>query len=81
MILTGAQIRAARALIGITRSELAYQARLHPNAVKYWEVRDTIPRYQPYAVGRIERCLERLGVVAFADPHPGVRLSILDNFA
>ena len=37
MIMSGNQIRAARALIGWRRDELAAAAGLHPNAVKYYE--------------------------------------------
>ena len=39
MIVTGNQIRAARALLGWKRRDLA----LHPNAVAYWERREHIP--------------------------------------
>ena len=33
----GSQIRAARALLGWRREDLATAANLHPNAVSYWE--------------------------------------------
>lgn len=79
MIRTGAQIRAARALLGLKRADLAGAAKLHPNAVKYWEAR-TVPTPPPYAVRAMEEALEKLGVVAFIDPYPGVRLSTRDNF-
>jgi transcriptional regulator with XRE-family HTH domain len=77
MIRTGAQIRAARAMLGLRREDLATAAGLHPNAVKYWEARDVPPSYLPYA---IERALTMLGVIAFADPSPGARLSVVNNF-
>jgi len=79
MIGKGVQIKAARALVGITRADLARRAGLHPNAVKYWEAR-TVPTPPPYAVRAMEEALEKLGVVAFIDPYPGVRLSTGDNF-
>ena len=80
MISTGKQIRAARAMLGLRREDLAKAAGLHSNAVKYWEARDVPPGQQPYAIDRIERALTILGVIAFADPHPGVRLSVVNNF-
>lgn len=73
MIKSGAQIRAARALLGMKRTDLARAAGLHPNAIKYWEARDIPPGCQPFAIGRIATALRANGVVAFADPHPGVR--------
>lgn len=39
MIKTGAQIKAARAMLGLRREDLARAASLHPNAVQYWENR------------------------------------------
>lgn len=82
MIRTGAQIRAARALLGLKRADLARAAKLHPNAVKYCEARQVVPLgfSPPYAVARIEKALRELGVIATADPHPGVQLSMGDNF-
>ena len=80
MISTGKQIRAARAMLGLRREDLAGAAGLHSNAVKYWEARDVPPGQPPYAIDRIERALTILGVIAFADPYPGVRLSVVNNF-
>jgi len=36
-IVSGAQVRAARAMLGWRRRDLAAAAGLHPNAVAYWE--------------------------------------------
>ena len=80
MIRTGSQIRAARAMLGLRRDDLAEAAGLHSNAVKYWEARDVSPGRPPYAIDCIERALTVLGVIAFADPYPGVRLSVVNNF-
>jgi transcriptional regulator with XRE-family HTH domain len=38
----GKQIRAGRALLGWTRSELARAAGLHSNSVAYWENADSL---------------------------------------
>ena len=74
MIKTGAQIRAARAMLGLRRDDLARAASLHPNAVQYWENREVPAGPQPYAVERILAALKEKGVETFADPSPGVRL-------
>lgn len=73
MIKSGAQIRAARALLGMRRVDLARAAGRHANAVKYWEARDIPQGCQPIAIDRIATALKAKGVVAFADPLPGVR--------
>ena len=85
MIVTGRQIKAARALIGMRAADLARAAGLHRNAVGYWERRRTIPRPrylgggldvgEPFAVEAIRRALGAAGVETFADPSPGVRLA------
>ena len=70
----GAQIRAARAMLGLRRKDLAQAASLHPNAVQYWENREVPAGPQPYAVERILAALKEKGIETFADPSPGVRL-------
>ena len=52
------------------------------SAQRVWAIleetaRDVPPGYLPYA---IERALTMLGVIAFADPSPGARLSVVNNF-
>ncbi len=64
MVSTGKQIRAARAMLGLRREDLATAAGLHSNAVKFWEARDVPPGHPPYAIDRIERALTILGVIA-----------------
>jgi len=75
MIVSGSQIRAARALAGLRRCDLATAASIHANAVKYWERHSTIPRREPYAVRKMREALQRRGVATFTDPAPGVRLA------
>jgi hypothetical protein len=68
MIATGAQIRAARAMLDWTRPQLAQASGLHKNAVRYWEQRADIPmdRFSvPFAVKQIEEALQREGVQLF----------------
>ena len=61
MIVTGTQIRAARALVGLRRTDLAKAAGLHANAVSYWERHVHIPSAQrePVGVRRMREALER----------------------
>jgi hypothetical protein len=76
-IVAGAQIRAARALLGWRRKDLSAAAHLHPNAVGYWERRDVIPAggfSEPHACARMREALERVGVQFIAEPGPGVVL-------
>ena len=78
MITTGSQIRAARALAGLRRSDLAKAAGLHTNAVSYWERHEHIPRRsEPWAVAKIREALALHGIAVFTDPSPGVRLAPL----
>jgi len=82
-IVCGSQIRAARALLGLTRAQLARAAGLHPNSVKYWESFHQIPTPrdigsgltvgEPFAVNRIRKTLAHHGVETFSSPSPGVR--------
>ena len=65
VICNGAQIRAARGLLGWTQARLAQASSLHPNAVAYWEGHDDIPTgvYQtPVACRRIREALLGAGV-------------------
>ena len=75
MITIGTQIRAARALLGLSQTALARQSLLHENAVAYWEKQVTLPKgAEPYAVGNMRIVLESLGVVFIGERSPGVRL-------
>ena len=63
LIVTGCQIRAARALLGWTRSDLAHAAGLHANSIAYWEEMDVISgRRPPHACTRMREALHRAGV-------------------
>lgn len=77
MISRGAQVRAARALLGWTRAELAQAAGLHRNAIAYWEAKTAIPAgaySEPLACRRIREALRNAGVEVFASPYVGIRL-------
>jgi transcriptional regulator with XRE-family HTH domain len=76
-IARGGQIKAARALIGWSRHDLAIAAGLHVNAVAWWETKDVIPigtYAEPVACRRIREALRMAGVVFLINPSPGVRI-------
>ena len=65
MFVTGRQIRAARALLGWTRADLAEAAGLHPNSVAYWENTTEIPTrpsQEPHACRLIRKALRAVGL-------------------
>ncbi len=76
MFVTGAQIRAARALAGLTAEQLARLAGLHANSVAYWEHAESIPAHrfrEPHACRLMREALASRGIEAFSHPAPGVR--------
>jgi len=76
-ISTGAQIRAARALLDWTQHDLADAAGLHVNSVSYWECQAEFPSglfREPVACRQIRQVLARAGVKFLSDPAPGVQL-------
>ncbi|MFM9941239.1 MAG: helix-turn-helix domain-containing protein [Hyphomicrobiaceae bacterium] len=73
-LVTGAQIKAARALLGWRRIDLAAAAGLHRNAVAYWEGQPRMPRSEPFACRKMRAALQSAGVVTVSTPAPGVCL-------
>lgn len=73
-LVTGAQIKAARALLGWRRVDLAAAAGLHRNAVAYWEGQPRMPRREPFACRKMRTALLSAGVVTVSTPAPGVCL-------
>ena len=69
MITSGAQIRAGRALLRWSQSQLAQAAGIHRNAVFYWERKTAFPagaqNREPHAVQRMRFALEAAGSVVF----------------
>lgn len=76
-ISTGAQIRAARALLGWSQQDLADSAGLHVNSIAYWECQAEFPSGlygEPVACRRIRHVFASAGVKILSDPAPGVQL-------
>ena len=76
-VVTGAQLRAGRAMLGWSSQTLATAARVHINTVGRWEAAQTLPAFllrEPYGVRRMREAMESAGVKFFIRPSPGVRL-------
>ena len=72
MLITGHQLKAARALAGIGQVALAEAAGLHAQSIRYLERQEAITDRQSYSRDRVVDALELLGVNCTADPLPGV---------
>jgi transcriptional regulator with XRE-family HTH domain len=71
------QVRAARALLGLSQEELAERASIGIMTVKRVEAAGAVIRGSAQTMVRIQRALEKAGVVfeeEDADRGPGVRL-------
>lgn len=75
-MISGAQIRAARALIGISAAELARLAGVGHRTLQRFESADIIPDGRTAVLAQIIRALEAQGVEFLGDPidSPGVRI-------
>jgi transcriptional regulator with XRE-family HTH domain len=74
MLMTPAQSRAARGLIGWSQSELAKRSNLSESTVRDFEKGRRLPT--PNNVAGIRRALEDVGVEFTNGDQPGVRLKV-----
>ena len=75
-IVTGRQLRAARILAGLTQKQLAQAVGVHERAARYWELKNnTAPTSTLSMLAKIEAVLLSHGVIVFAAPTAGVRLT------
>jgi transcriptional regulator with XRE-family HTH domain len=73
-LMSGRQLRAARALAGPSQKDLANLVGASERAVRAWESRkDHRPISAPND-SRVEKALLGIGVEVFSSPSPGVRL-------
>lgn len=75
-MLTGAQIRAARALLRLSAVELAEQAKVGIQTIKRFEAADGVPPSRSSTLMEVRAALEAAGVEFMGTPDngPGVRL-------
>jgi DNA-binding XRE family transcriptional regulator len=72
---SGRQLKAARALAGLSQAKLAKEAGFNADAYRYWESHsDRYPTTVQSTLDAITAALERRGVIVFRDPTPGARL-------
>ena len=77
MLTIGNQLRAARALAGLTQVELAERAKLNPNTIRNMEARgDEMLRSSLGTVRAVQVALEAAGVEFTNGEQPGVRMKV-----
>lgn len=75
-MISGAQIRAARALLGMSATELSERADVGWSTVQRFESADGVPISKAGTLDRIQETLEEAGITFVGDPlaSPGVQL-------
>jgi ribosome-binding protein aMBF1 (putative translation factor) len=74
-VITGAQIRHARELLGWSRFQLAQHAKLHPAIVERGEEAAGAVPITAYQLALLRNALEAAGVEFTGGDEPGVRLN------
>lgn len=78
MLVSGAQIRAARALVRMKQSELAEAAKLDPATISDMEAKDgEVLRSTAASLRAVQQALEAAGVEFTNGEQPGVRLKAI----
>lgn len=75
-MISAAQIRAGRALLGISAAELAEMSAVDLRTIQRFESAEGIPKSRSGTLQRIKETLEENGIVFIGDPNtfPGVQL-------
>jgi DNA-binding transcriptional regulator YiaG len=76
-LLDGRHLRSAREAAGLKQAELAAEAGLHTNSLRYWERRAT----EPYgiAVGRLLHALQAHGVWVAVDLDSQGNIAVIER--
>ncbi len=74
MIITGRQLRAARALLGMEQIELAKRSRVAVGTIRRMESFDEEVGARTSTLSQVQKALEKAGVEFLNDGQPGVRL-------
>jgi hypothetical protein len=76
-LVTGNQLKAARALAGVDQQQVADSARVNVNTIRNMEARGAAPiTSSVVTVRHVQVALEALGIEFLNHERPGVRLSI-----
>ena len=75
-MITASQIRAGRALLGLTSRQLAAEAGISWSTIKRFEDAEGVPQSKRGTLDRLKSYLEENGIEFLGDPidSPGVRL-------
>ena len=75
-MISAAQIRAARAILGISADQLGMMARVPLRTIRRFETAEGIPSYRSGTLEKVKATLEAAGIEFIGDPvrSPGVRL-------
>jgi len=73
-LINGRQLRAARALAGLSQKALGDAVGVSERAVRGWEAKGDLRPVGPPNDIRVEQILRGLGIEVFSEPSPGVRL-------
>ena len=75
-MISSAQIRAARALLGISAATLAEKSAVDLRTIQRFEVAEDVPKSRSGTLEQIKVTLENAGISFIGDPiaSPGVRL-------
>ena len=74
LIITGRQLRAARALLGMEQIELAARSRVAVGTIRRMESFDEEVGARTATLSQVQKALEKAGVEFLNDGQPGVRL-------
>jgi hypothetical protein len=76
-MISGAQIRAARALLNISAAQLAETSGVDWSTIQRFESFNGISKSRGGTIGKVKRSLEELGIIFTGDPvnSPGVQLN------
>jgi predicted transcriptional regulator len=74
IVITGRHIRAARALLGLSQSELARKSKVALRTLSRMEESDGAVSARTATLNRLIAALEKAGVEFLDDGQPGVRL-------
>ena len=74
IVITGRHIRAARALLGVSQSELAKKAKVALRTLSRMEESDGAVSARTATLNQVIAALEKAGVEFLDDGQPGVRL-------
>ncbi len=78
-LISGAQVRAARALLRMEQVQLAAAAGISANTVRKIEAADDVPNVRVGTIRALQAVLEAAGIIFVNSDEPGVRMRRRDT--